>query len=314
MPILELRRNHYFSAFVFVLFTKFIFHFYFIERRRIALEILEENNGIRLTGLPHLNPAHTFLCGQAFRWNETESGIWTAVVQNTCARLQQLGPEEFFFFDTDRRRFAGFWVPYLDLTADYTAILSRLSEDPTLRQAIAARPGIRILRQDPWETLLSFILSANNNIPRIRGIVDRLCRLLGTELAPGCYTIPAPETLARCSVEDLSPIRSGYRAKYLIDAAQKVSSGEVRLSSCYTLPLPDAETELRKVSGVGKKVAQCVLLYGFGRMDAFPVDTWVRRVMAELYPNGLPPCTRGIEGIAQQYLFDWVRRKGNAQR
>ena len=115
-------------------------------------------------------------------------------------------------------------------------------------------------------------------------------------------------------MEGLSPIRSGYRAKYLIDAAQKVSSGEVRLSSCYTLPLPDAETELRKVSGVGKKVAQCVLLYGFGRMDAFPVDTWVRRVMAELYPDGLPPCTRGIEGIAQQYLFDWVRRKGNAQR
>ena len=173
-------------------------------------------------------------------------------------------------------------------------------------QAVKEFNGIRILRQEPWEALCSFIISANNNIPRIKKIVSRLCEIFG-DGDEGQKAFPSAERLSALTVEDLAPLRSGFRAKYIIDAAQKVASGVVDFDAIEKNSIEFGREELQKINGVGAKVAECTLLYGFHKIEAFPVDVWVRRIMTEMYPNGLPECTRGTEGIAQQYLFHWRR-------
>ena len=167
--------------------------------------------------------------------------------------------------------------------------------------------GIRILKQEPWEALCSFIISQNNNIPRITGIIDRLCSTWGEKNEKGEYSFPSYEILAGLTVEDLAPLKAGFRSKYILDAAQKLKNKEIDLNKIYSATMDEAREELMKIKGVGKKVADCTLLYGFGRMEAFPVDVWVKRIVEELYPDGLPECIKGNEGIAQQYLFHWRR-------
>ena len=196
---------------------------------------------------------------------------------------------------------------YFDLNTNYTELKNKLASiDNHLKRSIEYGKGIRILNQDLWETIISFIISANNNIPRIKGIIERLCETFGEDTGDG-YSFPTADRLADLTVEDLAPLRAGFRAKYIIDAARKISSGEVDIEKIKNLPFDEAKAELLKIKGVGEKVAQCALLYGFGRIEAFPVDVWVKRIVAELYPNGLPECIKGTEGIAQQYLFHWRR-------
>ena len=197
------------------------------------------------------------------------------------------------------------WREYFDLDRDYFKIVSSY-KDKYLVTACNAYPGIRILKQDEWEAICSFIISANNNIPRIKGIIERFCRQFGEKAGSG-YSFPSAQTISRLTVEDLAPIRSGFRAKYIIDAAQKISSGEVDIEKICTLPFEQAKTELLKIKGVGEKVAQCSLLYGFGRYEAFPVDVWVKRILEELYPDGFPQEYYSTQGIAQQFLFHYRR-------
>ncbi|MBR2877035.1 MAG: DNA-3-methyladenine glycosylase 2 family protein, partial [Clostridia bacterium] len=166
--------------------------------------------------------------------------------------------------------------------------------------------GIRILKQDEWETICSFIISQNNNIPRIKKIIENLCETFGEKCGEG-YSFPKAETLAKLEVEDLDVLRAGFRSKYILDAAQKIASGKVDLEAIKKMDFENAKSELIKIKGVGEKVAQCSLLYGFARMEAFPVDVWVKRIVSELYPEGLPECINGTQGIAQQYLFHWRR-------
>ena len=161
--------------------------------------------------------------------------------------------------------------------------------------------------QSPWETLCSFIISQNNNIKRIAGIIERLCENFGDELGDGVYSFPSAEKLACLSVDDLSVLRSGFRAKYIIDAAKKVSSNEVDFKKVASAELSEARAELMKITGVGPKVADCALLFGFHRLDAFPTDVWIKRALSYLYPNGFPDFADQYKGIAQQYLFHYVR-------
>ena len=168
-----------------------------------------------------------------------------------------------------------------------------------MRQALDACPGIRILHQEPWEAICSFIISQNNHIPRIKGIIGRLCESFGEPLGSGDFAFPSPERLAVLDISALAPLRAGFRAGYLLDAAKKIATGEVSLEALSILPLEEARASLQKIRGVGPKVAECALLYGCGRMDAFPIDVWMKRVMAECYPQGLPACIQGYEGIAQ---------------
>lgn len=247
-------------------------------------------------------------CGQSFRWKKTGENEISGIAFGKVLTFFQT-PETVTFRCVDDGNFEKIWVPYFDLERDYGVLCERFRCDPYLKKAVDECSGIRILRQDPWEAVCSFIISQNNNIPRIKGIVERLCATLGEPLGDGNFAFPSAEKIAAAGIDALAPLRAGFRAKYIIDAAEKVASGEIDFQKIYNSPLDEGRDELIKIKGVGEKVAQCSLLYGFGKVDAFPVDVWVKRIMAELYPDGLPECTNGVRGIAQQYLFHWYRTK-----
>ena len=226
----------------------------------------------------------TLDCGQCFRWSENEDGSWHAVVQGKKADVYTENQKLYVCGDGSEVN-EKFWQSYFDLGRDYSSVCEKLKTDKWLKKAIEAYPGIRILKQDPWETLCSFIISQNNNIPRIKGIIERLCTFFGEDLGGGDFSFPSAERLAVLSEQDLAPIRSGFRAKYILDAARRVASGETELEKVAAMPIDEARAELQKLKGVGPKVAECALLYGFGRAEAFPVDVWVKRIMQELYPE-----------------------------
>lgn len=276
------------------------------------LEIETRGKDLVVRGVACLSLPLTLDCGQAFRWRQLEDGRWRGVVRGHPLTA---GYEEdrLVLYDTTATDFEEIWSPYFDLERDYSAILLRLCEDPILARAVRANRGIRILRQEPWEALCSFIISQNNNIPRIKGIIARLCEYFGEKAMPGDFSFPGAERLAPLEPEDLAPLRAGFRARYIIDAARRVASGEVRLDKLPELPLESARAELMKITGVGIKVADCTLLYGAGRLQICPMDVWMKRVLAVCYPQGFPACAHSMEGIAQQYLFHYARTGGELQ-
>ena len=255
---------------------------------------------------PGFSAALSLDCGQAFRWKEDENGFWHGVAFGRPLTLCEKDGG-ITLFNVDEAEFEAVWKNYFDLERDYESLKASYREDEHLKKAVEFCGGIHILNQEPWEALCSFIISQNNNIPRIKGIVERLCALLGDRLENGDYAFPSPVKIIDAGVEGLAPIRSGFRAKYIYDAAVKVENGEIDFEKIKALPLCEAAEELKKIKGVGDKVAACALLYGLGRADAFPVDVWVKRILEELYPGGMPSCTEGTRGIAQQYLFHWRR-------
>ncbi|MBR3594266.1 MAG: DNA-3-methyladenine glycosylase 2 family protein [Clostridia bacterium] len=268
------------------------------------MEFRNDEKNFYIVGAECFSLAETLDCGQAFRWSEKD-GVWQAVVGNKLRRISQEG-DTITIFDCDKEEFETFYTPYFDLDRDYGEIVKAVSQNEVFMKAVAVAGGIRILRQDPWETLCSFIISQNNNIPRIKGIIDRLCENFGNKTCGG-YTFPSAEKIAALSLEDLSPLRSGFRAKYILDAARKFASGEVSSDRINALSTDEARAELMKIYGVGEKVADCTLLFGFGRIDAFPKDVWIKRAMAVLFDGVLPECAVPFAGIAQQYLFHYAR-------
>ena len=243
-------------------------------------------------------------CGQAFRW-EYQDGRWHGAAFGKEVYIAQKDGR-ITFWGADSGDFESVWRAYFDWDCDYKKILDSY-DDKYLIEAAKQYGGIRILRQEPWEALCSFIISQNNNIPRIKGIIGRLCGCFGE--GDGLKSFPSPERLAVLSPDDLAPLRAGFRARYLIDAANKVALGDIDFAQIDRMPIEYGREQLKKIKGVGDKVAECALLYGFHKIEAFPVDVWVKRIMAEMYPGGLPECARGTEGIAQQYLFHWRRMK-----
>lgn len=265
-----------------------------------------KNSNVYIKGIEDFDLPHTLDCGQAFRWKMDENGVWNGVAFGKKLTLEKFQNGTVVLYNTNKEDYENIWKDYFDLERDYTKIIDVLSENETLKKACEYSFGIRILNQEPFETLCSFIISQNNNIPRIKGIIERLCEEFGDGEA-GKKTFPSAEIISTLTVEDLAPLRAGFRAKYILDAAQKVASGEIDFKKIDENPIEFGREELQKIKGVGAKVAECTLLYGFHKIDAFPIDVWVKRIMAEMYPNGLPECTKGTEGIAQQYLFHWRR-------
>ena len=254
-----------------------------------------------LTGLEDMDLEQTLDCGQCFRFEPTPDGGWRGVAGGRAAVLHRREDGLHILPGDD------FWRDYLDADRDYAAIRREFERDEILRPCVAYAPGIRVLRQPAWEALVAFIVSQNNNVPRIKGILARLCRNFG-EPVGWDYGFPSPERLAEQSVEALAPLRCGWRAAYLLDAAQKVASGALPLEQIAALPLPEARQALQTVRGVGPKVAECVLLYGMGRLEAFPLDVWMKRAMAVLFPGRRPEDFGPCAGIAQQYIFHYCRR------
>ena len=258
------------------------------------------NNNIEII-CPDFSLDETLDCGQAFRWEKTGSEFditYKGFFLDKFLEISQSG-EKIIFHNTTPEDFENIWTDYFDFDTDYGKIKEQLSEDETLKKACGFAGGIRLLRQDFWETLISFIISQNNNIPRIKGIISRLCENYGH--------FPTASELAIETPESLSFLRAGFRAKYIIDAALKISSEEIQYENIKSMSLQDAEKMLMNIKGIGPKVAECVLLFGAHKTDAFPIDVWMKRVMENYYPDGLPECTKGIEGIAQQYLFHYIR-------
>ncbi|MBE6774954.1 MAG: DNA-3-methyladenine glycosylase 2 family protein [Ruminococcaceae bacterium] len=270
------------------------------------MKIKEQENDIILENIECFDVELSLFCGQAFRWEKNEDGSFTGTVRGKVLNISQNG-SSVILKNTTKEDFQNIWLDYFDLERDYADICKRFEDDIYLKKARDEYYGIRVLNQEPWEALCSFIISQNNNIPRISGIIKRLCESFGEKIDENNYSFPSYERLKNVSTEDLGVLRAGFRAKYIADAVQKLNSEEISLEEIKEMPIEQARQELMKIKGVGAKVAECTLLYGFGRKEAFPVDVWVKRIMAELYPDGLPLCIKDVEGIAQQYLFHWRR-------
>lgn len=266
------------------------------------------------------SPVHTFECGQCFRWNREADGSYSGIASGRLVNLEFIPSPEDSLAGTLRLHNAteddrAFWTDYFDLDTDYGAIKADLGRrDPILAKAVAFGGGMRILRQEPWETLVSFILSANNNIPRIRQCIESLADNFGTPA--GAYrgkarhSLPSPEVLAALTPEDLAVCRMGYRAPYLVGAAREISlRGIGEMEGC-----------LGELPGVGPKVAGCIRLFSLACHQAFPIDVWVRRTMSRLYgfdeKDSKGMAAFALEnfgekaGIAQQYLFYYTRSGG----
>lgn len=269
----------------------------------MRIERIDSN--LHIYGVGRLSLADTLDCGQAFRWAQNPDGTWQAIVHGRLLKVGGDG-DEFILYDCDENEYNTVWRDYFDLGRDYEKIITDISKNDVLRSATELCGGIRLLRQDPWETLCSFIISQNNNIPRIKGIIDRLCENFGDKIDGG-FAFPTADKIAGLSVDDLAPLRSGFRAKYILDAAQKVTSGEVDLNSLYSLDTDTARNELIRIKGVGAKVADCTLLFAFGKIDAFPKDVWIKRAMQVLFDGELPGEAVKYAGIVQQYIFHYAR-------
>ena len=243
--------------------------------------------------------AKTFECGQCFRFDKTADGGYRGIAYGKTLTLYQRN-DGVEIFGITPKEFEDTFFDYFDLARDYGKIDKLLEKDAVLKDIIPYSKGIRILNQQPFETVVSFIISASNNIPRIKKIIACLCENFGQNGA-----FPTPERLAALEKEDLAVIRAGFRDKYILDCAKKVASGEIDLDKIRSMSLLDASRELQKINGVGQKVADCSLLFGFGFKEAFPKDVWIKRILKYFYGVTDNSCLDfgGFDGIAQQYLF-----------
>lgn len=264
-----------------------------------------EKNYLEFKNTENLNLSETFDCGQCFRWEPLDDG-YTGIVGGKKLKATLKDNSLILNFPCDYGE-RDYWERYFDLTLNYGKILEKLkSLNPVLSKACESYSGIRILNQEPWEALCSFIISQNNNIPRIKGIISRLCENFG-ETVEGGYSFPSAEKISKLSEEDLKPIRCGFRASYILDAARKVSDGEIMFDYLRNTDMDEARQILMKIKGVGPKVAECTLLYGLHRLEAFPMDVWMKRIMSKLFKNETPDMFGEFAGIAQQYLYHYVR-------
>ncbi len=266
-----------------------------------------------------------FECGQCFRWNQIDDSTYVGVVRQNVIQVKEQN-DTIFFRGVGQEDLKQLVINYFDLNTDYDELKNQLSKvDDNLKKSTAYGKGIRLLNQPLWETILSFILSANNNIPRIKGMIDRLCRAYGNQIewrAKTYYTFPTKEQLKDVTVEQYRALGFGFRDKRVYETVALCIEGKINLSGWYQKPTQEVRKELLTLSGVGPKVADCILLFSdLKRLDVFPIDVWVRRVMNELYIgqkeeekvsketiNRLAEEKFGsLKGLAQQYLFYWRR-------
>lgn len=297
-----------------------------------AVSALEANgiNIIKLDDVELFDVKKIFDCGQCFRFDEVSNSSheveFAGVAFGRYVSVAQDG-DTVYIYNATLEEYEKLWRGFLGLDRDYGEInrnILSLSDNTALSDAVGRASGIRILRQDAWEAICSFIISQNNNIPRIKKLVAAICRecgkrvdLSGTEShiadahqahEGNFYTFPSPESLIDLGIPGLAALKTGFRAKYIYDAASRVSSGEIDLDLIGEMGTADAVKYLCSVKGIGPKVASCALLFGFAKLDAFPIDVWIKKVISKYFDSDFEPESLGqYAGIAQQYLFYYER-------
>ena len=258
--------------------------------------------------------------GQCFRFNKCgeESQEHYSVAALDKHVLVKKHDENRYEFSCDQKEYDSFWKNYFDMDISYSDIRARIdkTKDEYLYNASEYGKGIRILRQDPWEMLISFIISQRKNIPAIKASIEKLCALAGNVIDEGeefgkIYSFPTPEKIAALSMEQLSSCSLGYRDKYVHQAALDVASGAVDLDRWGKLSDEELMENLLKLFGVGVKVANCEILFGYHRLDAFPIDVWIKKVLDAHYQKGFAfESYAPFNGVMQQYLFFYSRTGG----
>lgn len=282
--------------------------------------IIEERDKIILKDIKDFNPEHIFECGQAFRWKREDDDSYTTIAFGKVVNVKKEG-QDIILLGTNIEDFNNIWYDYFDLARDYGQIKKELSKDPILEEAIAFGDGIRILNQEPFEMIISFIISANNQIPRIKNSIELIARQYGEKIRDDYYSFPTAEVLAQADPLDIREIcRVGFRDVRIVQTSGLIHSGAIKFEDIFSGTRDEGKEILMTLPGVGPKVSDCILLFAFNKDEAFPVDVWVKRVMEHFYlkedTNVKLIGSHGarvfgkLAGFAQQYLFYYAREQG----
>lgn len=288
------------------------------------MKVTQEGNKLILEDVENFDPKHIFECGQCFRWIKQEDNSYTGVAMGKVINVKKIN-NKIYLDNTTKEDFENIWYDYFDLGNDYKEIIDKLKVmDEYLEKATEFGEGIRILKQDSWEMLISFIISSNNRIPMIQRAINNLSKNFGTYIGEyngqDYYAFPTPKQLNKASQEEIRACSTGFRDKYIKSTTQIVNNEGINVLDYRKLSTEDCLKELLKFNGVGPKVGDCIALFGMQKYDTFPVDVWVKRVMQEFYVAEDLSLTKirkfGIEkfgelsGFAQQYLFYYARELG----
>lgn len=288
------------------------------------MKVYEKNNSVILEGVADFDPKHIFECGQCFRWHRQDDGSYTGVAKGKVINVSK-DNDKIYLNNTNLEDFNTIWYNYFDLGTNYTEIKNTLKNmDEYLDRACEFGWGIRILQQDGWEMLVSFIISSNNRIPMIQKAIENLSRnygkFIGEYEGKQYYAFPTPEELNKASQEEIRACQTGFRDKYIKSTTESVIENKENISAYTNLSTEECIKELTKFNGVGPKVGDCIALFGMQKYDTFPVDVWVKRVMQEFYVEedmSLPKIRKyaidkfgDLAGFAQQYLFYYARELG----
>ena len=285
---------------------------------------------VMVEGVELFDVGKVFDCGQCFRFDPVEDSAHETEFAG-CAFGKYISvaqdKDKLFIYNATVEEYEDLWSSFLGLDRDYGEInesILSLSENPALADAVRLSSGIRILKQDEWEAICSFIISQNNNIPRIKKLVAALCRACGDKIDVSgmevhiadahreqnghFYSFPSPERVLSLGISGLAELKTGFRAKYIFDAAEKMVNSELDLDFLANSDTEECVKHLCTVKGIGPKVACCALLFGFAKLDAFPIDVWIKKVVAKYFDENFDPASLGeYAGIAQQYLFYYER-------
>ena len=286
------------------------------------MKITCENNNLILTEFNSFKISETLECGQCFRFEKLGEEYYSIIAFDKVLKIKGEN-NKITFFNTTQEDFNKIWIDYFDLNTDYEKIKLSLKEDKTLNDAISYAPGIRILNQDFFECLISFIISQNNRIPMIKKVIKNISEKYGTficeENNEKYYSFPTPKQLINATEEELHLCKTGFRAKYIIGAVELIYNKKINFSLFKDMSTNDIRDLLMSIKGVGPKVADCVLLFSCKRKETFPTDVWIKRIMSYFYFDGKDTDIKTIHelankkfgnyaGFAQQYLFHYARQ------
>ncbi|MCD8239572.1 MAG: hypothetical protein LUC92_09595 [Clostridiales bacterium] len=282
------------------------------------MNYFEKNSAVVLKERDSFDIEMILECGQCFRFKKTGEKEYRIIAEGKILNIKQTD-DEVIFYPCTVKEFETIWINYFDLSTDYSAIKKALSTDPVLKEACKFGWGIRILRQEPTECLISFIISQNNRIPMIKKVIENICEKWGEDLG-GEYAFPDVSAMQDANQEELMACKTGFRHKYIRDCLDKLLDGSLDLEGLKEADTKTIKTELMKVKGVGEKVADCVLFFAFSRCEVFPTDVWIKRVMEHFYFEGKETPIKEIHafaenkwgslaGYAQQYLFYYARTR-----